>query len=98
MVEWDAIPDIPEFELPSESAVELDEEKYRRFVHWSWRMDLDVGLFDNYYDDDDEDAIRRDDERSIVATEDDGDDVVATVEDEEEVKTMVSRNPTVRMV
>ena len=67
-VEWDAIPDIPEFELPSESAVELDEEKYRRFVHWSWRMDLDVELFENYYYEDDEDVIRDDDERTIVAT------------------------------
>ena len=76
---WDANPDIPDFELPVECPVTLDEEKYRRYVHYGWRMDLDVELFEKIYEKDDEDVVRDDDERSIG--ERDG----AEVEDEESV-------------
>ena len=62
---WDANPDIPDFELPVECPVTLDEEKYRRYVHYGWRMDLDVELFDNFYEEDDKDVVCNDDERSI---------------------------------
>ena len=49
MVAWDAIPDVEGFEMKSESPCELAVDKWRMNSRYSWRMDLDVELFDNYY-------------------------------------------------
>ena len=43
----------------------LDEEKYMTYVHFGSRMDLDVELFDNFYEEDDKDVVQDDDESSI---------------------------------
>lgn len=97
VVAWDAMPDIEGFQEESESNVTLEESKYRRVdVQYAWRMDIDVELFENFYDDDDEDVIMNDDERPIPdeeeEEEDDDIDYIGDSDDEVNLSDTESEN------
>ena len=57
IIQWDAMSDCVGCEEETESEAYLDPSKWRtKFVN-GWRLDLDVELFENYYDTDDDSVI-----------------------------------------
>lgn len=53
-IEWDPMPDIEGWEKKVKDEIELDPWKWNRKGANSWRLDLDVELYENYYQDDEE--------------------------------------------
>ena len=53
VIEWDAAPVIKGIEESITKEDCLDPEKWRKNIRFGWRLDLDVELYDNYYNDHD---------------------------------------------
>ena len=69
---WDAMLDVEGFEEAAEGVCTLSRNKWRKTTSYGWRKDLDVELFENYYDDDD------------VVVEEDEEEVEEEVEEEDD--------------
>lgn len=54
---WDAMPDVDGYEVEQTDVVEMNEAKWRKTTEFGWRLDLDVELFQNYYNVADEENV-----------------------------------------
>ena len=49
IVEWDAMPDVEDYEKKVEAEEELVSNKWRKQSNTGWMIDLDVHFFENYH-------------------------------------------------
>ena len=68
------MPDVDDFEL--KESLLLDPTKWRKKGKCGCRKDIDVELYDNYYDESYSVVEAENDDNSVAESEDDADDVV----------------------